>query len=132
MPAGIDLKDHTMHIRTLIFSSKPPLTRVNGKPRLIWRKHPTPKTRRLIPGRVHHVSTFAFVALPEAATQNLKPAARAALVDWFSKERIQVVIDNKGYHFNVTLRSTVLIDRKDAHTEQKPAAGNPQEPSGQA
>jgi hypothetical protein len=132
MPAGIDLKDHTMNIRTLIFSSKPPLTRVNGKPRLIWRKHPTPKTRRLIPGRVHHVSTFAFVALPEAATQNLKPAARAALVDWFSKERIQVVIDNKGYHFNVTLRSTVLIDRKDAHTEQKPAAGNPQEPSGQA
>jgi hypothetical protein len=121
-----------MHIRTLIFSSKPPLTRVNGKPRLIWRKHPTPKTRRLIPGRVHHVSTFAFVALPEAATQNLKPAARAALVDWFSKERIQVVIDNKGYPFNVTLRSTVLIDRKDAHPEQKPAAGNPQEPSGQA
>ncbi|WP_143435948.1 hypothetical protein [Hydrogenophaga sp. IBVHS1] len=121
-----------MQVRTLIFSSKPPLIRVNGKPRLIWRKHPTPKTRRLIPGRVHRVSTFAFVALPEAATQSLKPSARAALVDWFSKERIQVVMDHKGHHFNVTLRSTVLIDRKDAHTEQKPAAGNPQEPSGRA
>jgi hypothetical protein len=132
MPAGIDIKDHIMHIRTLIFSSKPPLDRVNGKPRLIWRKHPTPKTRRLIPGRVHHVSTFAFVALPEAATKNLKPAERAALVDWFSKERIQVVMDHKGHHFNVTLRSTVLIDRKDTQAEQKPAAGNPQEPPGQA
>lgn len=73
-----------MHIRTLIFSSKPPLIRVNGKPRLIWRKHPTPKTRRLIPGRVHHVSTFAFVALPEAATEKLKPSERAALVDWWT------------------------------------------------
>ena len=121
-----------MRIRTLIFSSKPPLNRVNGKPRLIWRKHPTPKTQRLIPGRVHHVSTFAFVALPEAVTKKLKPTERAALVDWFSKERIQVVMDHKGHHFNVTLRSTVLIDRKDAHTEQKPAAGNPQEPSGRA
>ncbi len=121
-----------MQVRTLIFSSKPPLTRVNGKPRLIWRKHPMPKTRRLIPGRVHQVSTFAFVALPEAATKNLKPSERAALVDWFSKERIQVVMDHKGHHFNVTLRSTVLIDRKDAHTEQKPAAGKPQERSGQA
>jgi hypothetical protein len=130
MPAGIDLKDHAMRIRTLIFSSKPPLIRVNGKPRLIWRKHPAPKTRRLIPGRVHHVSTFAFVALPEAATKNLKPSERAALVDWFSKERIQVVMDHKGHHFNVTLRSTVLIDRKDAPTEQKPAAGSPQAPTG--
>lgn len=129
MPAGIHLKDHTMRIRTLIFSSKPPLTRVNGKPRLIWRKHPSPKTRRLIPGRVHHVSTFAFVALPEAATKNLKPAERAALVDWFSKERIQVVMDHKGHHFNVTLRSSVLIDRKDAPTEQKTAAGSPQAPT---
>lgn len=115
-----------MQIRTLIFSSKPPLTRVNGKPRLIWRKHPTPKTRRLIPGRLHLVSTLAFVALPEAVTKKLKPSARAALVDWFSKERIQVVMDHKGHHFNVTLRSTVLIDRKDAHAGQKPAAGNPQ------
>ncbi len=121
-----------MQVRTLIFSGKPSLTRVNGKPRLMWRKHPTPRTRRLIPGRVHHVSTFAFVALPEAATQNLQPSERAALVDWFSKERIQVVMNHKGHHFNVALRSTVLIDRKDAHTEQKPAAGNPQEPSGQA
>ncbi|MDZ4122929.1 MAG: hypothetical protein U1E02_01945 [Hydrogenophaga sp.] len=119
-----------MNIRTLIFSSKPPLIRVNGKPRLIWRKHPTPKTRRLIPGRVHHVSTFAFVALPEAATKYLKPSERAAMVDWFSKERIQVVMDHKGHHFNVNLRSTVLIDRKDAHTEQKLAAGSPQAPTG--
>ncbi|MDZ4397036.1 hypothetical protein [Hydrogenophaga sp.] len=119
-----------MHIRTLIFSSKPPLIRVNGKPRLIWRKHPTPKVRRLIPGRVHHVSTFAFVALPEAATQSLKPSERAALVDWFSKERIQVVMDHKGHHFNVTLRSTVLIARKDAPTEQKQAAGSPWAPTG--
>jgi hypothetical protein len=119
-----------MHIRTLIFSSKPPLIRVNDKPRLIWRKHPTPKTRRLIPGRVHHVATFAFVALPEAATKNLKPSERAALVDWFSKERIQVVMDHKGHHFNVTLRSTVLIDRKDANTGQKPAEGNPMAPTG--
>ncbi len=119
-----------MHIRTLIFSRKPPLIRVNGKPRLIWRKHPTPKTRRLIPGRVHHVATFAFVALPEAATKNLKPSERAALVDWFSKERIQVVMDHKGHHFNVTLRSTVLIDRKDANTGQKPAEGNPMAPTG--
>lgn len=119
-----------MHIRTLIFSSKPPLIRVNGKPRLIWRKHPTPKTRRLIPGRVHRVTTFAFVALPEAATQSLKPSERAALVDWFSKERIQVVMDHKGHHFNVTLRSTVLIDHKDAHTDQKVAAGNAPAPTG--
>ncbi len=131
MPLGIQLKDHTMQVRTLIFSSKPPLIRVNGKPRLIWRKHPTPKTRRLIPGRVHHVSTFAFVALPEAATKNLKPSERAALVDWFSKERIQVVIDHKGHHFNVTLRSTVLIDRKDAQADQKVAAGNTPAPTGQ-
>lgn len=119
-----------MRIRTLIFSSKPPLIRANGKPRLIWRKHPTPKTRRLIPGRVHHVSTFAFVALPEAATEKLKPSARAALVEWFSKERIQVVMDHKGHHFNVTLRSTLLIDRKVARTEPKPAAGKPQNASG--
>lgn len=121
-----------MRIRTLIFSSKPPLSRVNGKARLIWRKHPTPKTRRLIPGRTHHVSSFAFVALPEAATKNLKPSARAALLDWFSKERIQVVMDHKGHHFNVTLRSTVLIERKDTPTESKPASPKPHEPNAQS
>lgn len=119
-----------MRVRTPIFRSKPPLIRVNGKPRLIFRKCPTPKTRRVIPGRIHHVSTFAFVALPESVTRKLKPSERAALLDWFSKERIQVVMDHKGHHFNVTLRWTVLIDRKDTPTEQRPAGGEPQTPKG--
>lgn len=121
-----------MRIRTLIFSSKPPLIRVNGKARLIWRKHPMPKTRRLIPGRIHHVSSFAFIALPEAATKNLTPSARAALLDWFSKERVQVVMDHKGHHFSVTLRSTVLIDRKDTQTEPAAASPKPREPRDQS
>lgn len=121
-----------MRIRTLIFSSKPPLIRINGKARLIWRRHPTPKTRRLIPSRIHHVSSFAFVALPEASTKNLTPSARAALLDWFSKERMQVVMDHKGHHFNVTLRSTVLIERKEAQTEPKPASPKPHEPHEQS
>lgn len=118
-----------MRVRPPIFPSKPPLIRVSGKPRLILRKRPTPKTRRVIPGRIHHVSTFAFVALPESVTKKLKPSERAALLEWFSKERVQVVLDHKGHHFDVTLRWTVLIDRKDKPTEQKSAGGKPQNPT---
>lgn len=119
-----------MRVHPRVFPSKPPLVRVNGKPRLVFRKRPTPKTRRVIPGRIHHVSTFAFVALPESVTKKLKPSERVALLGWFSKERIQVVMDHKGHHFNVTLRWTVLIDRKDKPTEQTPAGGKPQNPPG--
>ena len=124
-----------MRNRPLAFTRKPPLTRINGKPRLIVRKHPSPKTRRVIPGRIHHVSTFAFVALPEVVTKDLNASERAALMEWFSKERIQVRIDHKGHHFNVTLRSTVLINRHDAQTPQAPtgqeAAGSEPRNSGQ-
>lgn len=119
-----------MRVRTQNFPSKPSLIRVNGKRRLNSRKRPTPKTRRVIPGRIHHVSTFAFVALPESVTKKLTPSERVALLAWFRKERSQVVMDHKGHHFNVTLRWTVLIDRKDKPTEQPPAVGKPQSPTG--
>lgn len=99
-----------MNHRTSLLNRKHPLRRQGGKPRLVVRKRPISKPRRVIPGRMNFISAFCVFPMPTNATEHLKSEAKAALTAWLNTHCMHTHVKHKGHHFTLSLYPVALSD----------------------